>query len=190
MSYHGASAAMDFYHGANETLPPGARLTAIWDGWEHLDREVADIEELLDRYRPAGAIARDDCVFLSASPEGTQEAGGGPVVHAVRPDGEPQASDLGWYGAFDRRLSEAVDRIVDEGGEWDDADGLVSLLSTEEKADLRRLAAGYWSGQPHEPGLMEYRAPSATVVSVVEKADVGAFARHPPGASPWGAHMF
>ena len=188
VSYHMASAAMDFYHGANETLLPGTRLTAIWDGWEHLDQEVADVEELLDRWRPAGAIARDDCVFLSASPEGTQKAGGGPVIHAVRPDGEPQASDLGWYGAFDRRLSEAVDRIADEGGEWDDADGLMPLLSVGEKADLRRLAAGYWSGRAHGgSSLMEYRAPSATIVSAVEDAGEWAPAR---GASPWGAHMF
>ena len=188
-AYHRMSAAMDFYHGAHEPLPPGARLTAHWDGWEHLDREVADAEELLDRWRPAGAIARDDCVFLSASPEGTQAAGGGPAIHAVRPDGEPQASDMGWYGAFDHRLAEAIDRIADEGGEWDDAGGLLPLLSAGEKAELRRLAAGYWSGRPYDgPGLMEYRAPAATVVSLVDEAGAGALGAFPPGKSPWGAH--
>lgn len=141
------------YHGtfANAGLAPGDKLVP-----QRGRRWRRHLEEALEVYRPPAALARDMCVYMAAAPSDCLVINDYDIIYAVRPDPPVQASDLGWYGAFCKMrpwLSTGLGEI-----------------SQGDKAELQRLADGYWSGEPYDKGrlVMEYRAPSATVLEKVE----------------------
>lgn len=148
--YRRVSAMPDvLYHGtfADAGLAPGDRLVPRRGrGWRR------HLEEALEAHRPPGALARDACVYMVAEPSDCLIMSDYDTIWAVRPDPPVQASDLGWYGAFCKMFP------------WSSADA--AGMSQGDRAELQRLADGYWSGEPYDKGrlVMEYRAPSATVL--------------------------
>jgi len=166
-AYHRVSSALGaLYHGTfrDAGISPGDRLSPQHEGWEHLGGEIAEAEEALERFRPPGALARDACVYMVADPsEAARVSRDYDIVWEVRPDPPVEASDLGWYAAFDRKWRE-----IDESGPADreqgDVGAALAAADPEDLGELRRLAAAYWGGDPHPAGLTEYRAPSATAL--------------------------
>jgi len=157
MSYHGAmrmlAATPTLYHGSVEEFPPGFVLEPQPGGYATLpDEDVAGLEAALEAHRPPGLIPRAEAVFMVDDPEMIDAAGGyDDHVYEVEPDGPAEASDMAWYSELSVYWSD-----MDEKGEHD---------------EIRRLAEGYWSGEPfpdRSRGLLEYRARSATVVREVE----------------------
>ena len=155
-SYHRASrllASRTLYHGSAEEFAPGAVLTPQPGGYATLpDEDIAGPEAALEEHRPPGMIPRAEAVFMVDDPDMVDAAGGyDDHVYVVEPDGPAEASDMAWYSELSVYWAD-----MDEKGEHD---------------EIRRLAEGYWSGEPFPDksrGLLEYRARRATVVREVE----------------------
>jgi len=146
--YHKAISlfSSSYYHGSQTEFPVGFVLTPQSDGYAMLDEDgIAEVEAILERYRPPEKIARGNAVYMVRDPDEIDSAGGYvDFVYTVIPIGEVEASDMGWYS----ELSVYYNDIPED---------------TE-----RRLAEGYWSGKPfpREGSLFEYRARSAEIVAV------------------------
>lgn len=152
MRYHDAMrllAARILYHGSREEFPPGFVLEPQPGGYADLpDEDIAEVEAIVEAHRPPGMIPRREAVFMVDDPEMIDSAGGyDDHVYEVEPIGQAEASDMAWYSELSVYW---IDMPEDE---------------------RRRLAEGYWSGDPFPDksrGLFEYRARSARVVREVE----------------------
>lgn len=144
--YHKAVSlfSSSYYHGSQTEFPVGFVLTPQPGGYAMLeDEDVAEIEMVLEKYRPPGKIARRDAVYMVRDPDEIDSAGGYiDFVYTVIPIGDVEASDMGWYSEL------SFDMPEDEA---------------------QRLAEGYWSGKPFprdRGSLFEYRVRSAEIVAV------------------------
>ncbi len=136
-----------YYHGSQSEFPVGFVLTPQPDGYAMLpDEGIAEVEAILEQYRPTGKIARRDAVYMVRDPDEIDSAGGYiDFVYTVIPIGDVEVSDMGWYSELSVYY---FDMPEDE---------------------QQRLAEGYWSGRsfPRDRGsLFEYRARSAEIVDV------------------------
>lgn len=136
-----------YYHGSQSEFPVGFVLTSQPGGYVTLsDQDIAEVEEIIEQYRPPEKIARRDAVFMVHDPDEIDSAGGyDDFIYRVVPIGDVEASDMGWY-------SELSVYYMD--------------MSDDER---RKLAEGYWSGRPFprdKGSLFEYRAKSAEIVMV------------------------
>ena len=150
-SYHRASrllASRTLYHGSAEEFAPGAVLTPQPGGYATLpDEDIAGPEAALEEHRPPGMIPRAEAVFMVDDPDMIDAAGGyDDHVYEVRPVGAAEASDMAWYSELSVYWFDLTERADED--------------------EIRRLAEGYWSGEPfpdRSRGLFEYRARSAVV---------------------------
>ena len=147
-SYHRAirRIARRLFHGSQWQFPVGFVLKPQPGGYANLpDEDIAEVENIIEQYRPSGKISRKDAVFMVDDPELIDAAGGyDDFIYTVEPIGRVEVSDLKWYSELSVY--------------WIDMDD----------AEKRRLAEGYWSGEP-SPGkhsLFEYRARSARILDV------------------------
>lgn len=148
--YHKAVSlfSSSYYHGSQSEFPVGFILTPQPGGYAMLDEDgIAEVEAILERYRPSEKIARREAVYMVRDPDEIDMAGGYlDFVYTVIPIGAVEASDMGWYSELD---AYAIDDMLDN--------------------EVRRLAEGYWSGKPFprdRGSLFEYRARSAEIVTV------------------------
>jgi len=147
--YHKAISifSSSYYHGSETESPVGFILTPQPDGYATLNEGgIAELEAILERYRPSEKIARRDAVYIR-DPDEIDAAGGYiDFVYTVIPIGEVEASDTGWYSELDMYYMDDI-----------------------EKDEVRKLAEGYWSGKPFtrdSGSLFEYRARSAEIVAI------------------------
>jgi hypothetical protein len=136
------------FHGSRREFPVGFILSPQSDGYVQ-DPETKRTEEIVERYRPTGKIARHKAVFLVDDPDLIDSAGGyTDFIYTVEPIGRVERSDLSWYSDIE------------------------IYLDTDE-SEQQRLAENYWSGMPYNEGdhsLFEYRVKSAKIVAV-ERGD-------------------
>ncbi|WP_455233540.1 hypothetical protein [Geopseudomonas aromaticivorans] len=137
-----------FYHGSRRLFASGHILTPQLDGYSQRADEQG-FEHLVTQMRPAGQLSRMRSVFLVDDPDLIDPCGGSTdAIYRVEPAGEVQQSDLAWY-------SEAWALYGDEGN----------------TPRVREMVLHYWMGRPFHTAsssCMEYRAPAATVQSMVE----------------------
>jgi len=148
--YHKAVSlfSSSYYHGSQAEFPVGFILTPQPGGYAMLDEDgIAELEAILEQYRPPEKIARRDAVYMVRDPDEIDNAGGYlDFVYTVIPIGNVEASDMGWYSELD-----------------------MYCMDDTEKDEVRRLAEGYWSGKPFprdRGSLFEYRARSAEIAAV------------------------
>jgi hypothetical protein len=144
-------AAKEFYHGSAIGLPAGTILEPRKDGYVKSDDTygIAATEAILERNRPTHCIPRHDSVFMADDIDNIEWMGGQTdFILRVEPVGRVESNSLGWYEALELYT-------------WnDDGDPMANWL-----------AQGYWSGEMMPDArynLVEYRAESAVVVSLVE----------------------
>ena len=147
--YHKAVSlfSSSYYHGSQSEFPVGFVLTPQPGGYAMLDEEdIAEVEAILEQYRPPEKIARRDAVYMVRDPDEIDSAGGYiDFIYTVIPVGEVEVSDMGWYSE------------------------LSVYYFDMPKDEKQRLAEGYWSGKPFsrdKGSLFEYRARSAEIVAV------------------------
>lgn len=137
-----------FFHGSQQQFPVGFVLKPQPGGYASLpDEGVAEVEEIVERYRPPDKISRREAVFMVGDPKEIDAAGGYvDHVYVVEPIGEVETSDLSWYSEI----------------------GVYFDMQDDES---QTLAEAYWSGVPFYDAahsLFEYRAREAEVVEEVE----------------------
>ena len=163
MRYHRAirlfsSPATTYYHGSQSEFPVGFVLTPQPGGYATLpDEDIAEVEAIIERFRPTDKIPRSEAVFMVGNPDEIDQAGGyDDFVYTVEPVGKVEASDLSWYSKISVY--------------WMD-------MTDDEK---QQLAEGYWSGEVFtdtellggsKHSLIEYRARGAKVLSVDSGSD-------------------
>jgi hypothetical protein len=148
-----ASAAPKLYHGSREYFDPGFVLRPQEGGYASLpDEDIAPVEDIIEQHRPEGKIPRRESVFMVDDPERVEQAGGyADYIYIVEPIGPVEVSYLAWYGELS-----------------------VFWMDMPED-ERRRLAEGYWSGDPSPDRslmksrrLREYRARAAKVVAILD----------------------
>ncbi len=104
MGYHRAvrlfsSPAPTYYHGSQSEFPVGFILSPQPDGYAALpDEDIAEVEKIVEQYRPPGKIPRNDAMFMVGDPDEIDAANGyDDFIYTVEPIGEVEASDLSWY---------------------------------------------------------------------------------------------
>ena len=156
VSWHRAMAMLSgrtLHHGSVEEFGPGTVLEPQPGGYATLpDEDIAGPEAALERHRPPGMIPRAEAVFMVDDPDTIDAAGGyDDHVYEVRPVGPAEASDMAWYSEMSVYWSDLAERADED--------------------EIRRLAEGYWSGEPfpdRSRRLFEYRARGAVVEREVE----------------------
>lgn len=139
-----------FLHGSPIQLPPGTILEPRGDGL--LD---GDIEEFLEKHRPADKPAREQSVYMVKDAKQLDNlALRTEHVYQVEPQGPVAAFDHAWVVALWRVFAEA-----------DSAGGFTRGLQKV----AGRYADGYWSGAPSnfgrtDPPQWEYLTASARII--------------------------
>lgn len=152
---------MKLMHLTSSIMERGDKLEPQEDGYCHLPESIA-LEEILERYRPDGKIARKDSIYLfknkSLASNHDYGAAGSNYVLVVECEDSvsDQKSDMNWLSELDQGFDDV--RILEED-------------FTE--IELRELAEGYWSGLARygeNEAIYEYRASEAVVSSVYENS--------------------
>lgn len=125
-----------YFHGSMDELPVGTVLTPRGEAYAQA-WGATDFYPILEAFRPEGARAHKDAVFLVADPDDIDLAGGGTEwIFAVEPLGTVTKHDLNWSSEISCLLSD---------GHAADSDA------------VRQAAANYWSGLPHhDENVWEY----------------------------------
>ena len=133
------------YHGSATPFEPGFVLTPRGEEYEE-NWGGTDFYAALERWRPDGATAHRDAVFLVGDPDDVDLAGGSTDwCLEVEPTGPVTRHDINW------------------GSE-------ISCLRGDGKGiedpEVRRAALAYWAGEAHpNESVWEYLAPGARVLS-------------------------
>lgn len=138
-------AGTTYFHGSAVPFEPGATLAPRGGAYE-ADWSGTDFYAALERWRPPGLLAHRDAVFLLASEDEIELAGGATDwALEVEPLGPVTRHDLNW--------SAEVAALVGAGAAHDDP-------------AVARAASAYWSGRPHpSESLWEHLAPAARVLA-------------------------
>lgn len=163
MKYHRAIRLFSFptptyYHGSQSEFPVGFTLSPQLGGYATLpDEDIAEVEAIIEQFRPPDKIPRRDAVFMVGNPDEIDAAGGNDdFIYEVEPIGKVEASDLSWYSKI----------------------SVYWMDMTDDKK--QQLAEGYWSGEVFtdtellggsKHSLIEYRARGAKVLSVDSGSD-------------------
>jgi hypothetical protein len=144
-----------FLHGSANELEPGLVLTPRGSGMAGVD---GDIEDLLEKNRPAQHPRRDAVIYMAADMRTLENvARDADYIYLVKPLTSPLRLDGSW-----------VNRIWSLFAQNED-----DLDNPEIVAEATRYAQGYWSGkpcpayQPAHEAIWEYMALSAEVISEV-----------------------
>jgi hypothetical protein len=165
-----------FYHGSNQELKSGTLLLGydheegVVDSAEHLAEELALMT--FDLFRPQGAIARQEAIYLSDRAEDCKALGAwGEAIYEVEALGEVQRYNAGWFDlVFEAVLGYAFE-------EWERGNGVGSAwvnIHPHEwpSKEATAMCSAYWAGQ-EAPSLAgqahkwEYLCKSARVIGKV-----------------------
>lgn len=134
-----------FYHGSMDHLPVGTRLAPRAEYEQNWGDTL--FYQVLEHYRPEGARAHHEAIFLCAFIDDIDLCGGGTEwVFTVEPEGSVSRHDMNW--------SSEISCLADQGhGIESDA--------------MRQAAENYWAGVPHHnESVWEYLASGGCIVQV------------------------
>lgn len=136
---------MRYFHGSRTAFETGFALSGRGDGYAR-DWGETDFYAVLERWRPVGAIAHAEAVFMVGDPDEVDLAGGATEwCLELAPCGQLDRHDMNW--------SSEISCLMSEGHAVD-------------SPEVRRAAQAYWAGEPHrDENLWEYLARSAVVLA-------------------------
>lgn len=138
---------MKYYHGSNIFLPVGTILVPQQN--YEISWGQTDFYPILEQNRPKHCLAHKNAVFMCASDEDIDLAGGGTeYVFVVKPLGPVSKHDINWSSEISVALCEKKKSL---------------------QQDLIYFSTQYWSGVSHNAeSVWEYLTTSAEVLSVEE----------------------
>lgn len=136
-----------YYHGSYDQLPVGTVLTASTD-YEQTWGEDEGFYQILERHRPASALAHKQAVFMADTPEDVDNLGGATDwLFTVRPSARIERHDQSWVSLMQSLLSEG---------------------NGVDSPEVLQVIQNYWDGVASDNPVWEYLTPSAVIVAVEE----------------------
>jgi hypothetical protein len=147
-----------FYHVSNEAMHDGTVLTPTGKQW-------SDADKIIEKYRPAGYLSRQQAVFMFPSFEDADNVGLTGIegivegyLYEVEPIGDRQWHNVWWYDQIVRDLRDYEVR----GGAIDEE---------EFEANIREVARRYWEGEDGPGSGWEVLAPKARIIRYLGEAE-------------------
>lgn len=139
---------MKFYHGSKNELDLNECLFKNRDGYTEYE-EVVSIENAFEAFKPEHMISRKDALYVVRDLDSIDYVGAyDDYIYEVDLD-EYEKSDLSWYTEVSLEMGDFFD---------------IKELSAKAIVCIKN----YWSGEPSQNPVWEYRTESFTPIEIIE----------------------
>lgn len=163
------------YHGSPQPLKIGKAYRARH--WKSADQGgvSAKIESILEKHRPANAIARNKTFYMvdNFTVDAMDLSGGNTsYVYAIQPVGRVERHDVQWINDIDSIMKKDdaffADRKLPTSYSWH----MQPIYKSEIPKTINMLAKNYWDGTQYpykDWTLWEYLSPSFKVLKLIHE---------------------